>query len=233
VPREFWLVRPDWVKVIPSADKVIDHYNYYAGGVITEKVEIPRENVIPFKYFHPMNPYRGKGATQAAALPFDILNFAQEYNRNFFFNSAIPSMVFSTDQKISDKAVKRFLAQWQDQFGGRSKSNKIAFLGQGLKLDKASQSAQELDFAKQMEMMRDDVLAVFKVPKTVLGLTTDVNRANAQATTTAFMERVVTPRMRKFVDSLNEFFLPMFVGSDSSIFFDFYDPALSDISLGS
>lgn len=231
VPREIWPLRPDWVKVIPSATEVIDHYNYYAGGVMTEKVEIPKENIIPFRYFHPLNPYRGKGTVQAAALPFDILNFAQEYNRNFFFNSAIPSMVFSTDQKISEQAVKRFLNQWQSSFGGRSKSNKVAFLGQGLKLDKAAFGAKELDFAEQMKTMRDDVLAVFKVPKTVLGLTDDVNKANAQATTMAFMERVVTPRMRKFVASLNEYYLPMFVGNDNTLFFDFYDPAPEDMEL--
>lgn len=231
MPREIWPLRPDWVKIIPSPTEVIDHYNYYAGGVISEKVEIPKENIIPFKYFHPMNPYRGKGTVQAAALPFDILNFAGEYNRNFFFNSAIPSMIFSTDQKISEQTVKRFLNQWQQSFGGRSKSNKVAFLGQGLKLDKVSQTPQEMDFARQMEMMRDDVLAVFKVPKTIIGITSDVNKASAESTTRAFMGRVISPRMRKMVASLNEFFLPMFVGADNSYFFDFYDPAPEDMEV--
>lgn len=231
-PKEFWLLRPDWVKVIPSPTDVIDHYNYYAGGILTEKVEIPREFVVPFRYFHPMNPYRGKGPVQAAALPFDILNFAQEYNRNFFFNSAIPSMVFSSEQKISEATTKRFLEQWQTSFGGRTKSNKIAFLGNGMKLDRASFSNKDLDFTESMKAMRDDVLAVFKVPKTVLGLTEDVNRANADATTRAFMERVITPRMRKFVDSLNEFFVPMFVGQeDNSYFLDFTDPSPEDVDL--
>lgn len=229
-PKEFWLLRPDWIKVIPSPTDVIDHYNYYAGGIISDVVEIPKEFIVPFKYFHPMNPYRGKGPTQAAALPFDILNFAQEYNRNFFFNSAVPSMVFSTDQKISEQTTKRFLNQWQESFGGRSKSNKIAFLGNGLKLDKASFSNKDLDFTESMKAMRDDLLAVYKVPKTVLGLTEDVNRANADATTMAFMERTITPRMRKLVDSLNEFFVPMFVGKDGSYFLDFVDPSPQDVN---
>lgn len=229
VPTEIWPLRPDWVKVIPHPTKVISHYNYYAGGVMSDKVEIPRENMIPFKYFNPLNPYRGKGATQAAALPFDILNFAQEYNRNFFFNSAIPSMIFTSENKIGEGAIKKFLAQWMSSFGGRGKSNKIAFLGNGMKMDKASFGSKELDFTEQMKQMRDDVLAVFKVPKTILGLTDDVNRANADATTRAFMERVVTPRMRKLVDSLNEFFIPMF--GEDDLFLDFTDPAPEDVEL--
>lgn len=230
-PKEIWLLRPDWVKVIPSATNVIDHYNYYAGGVLTEKVEIPKEFVVPFKYFHPMNPYRGKGPVQAAALPFDILNFAQEYNRNFFFNSAIPSMVFSTDQKLSEPTIKRFLNQWQDAFGGRTKANKIAFLGNGMKLDRASFSNKDLDFNDSIKQMRDDVLAVFKVPKTVLGLTEDVNRANADSTTRAFMERVVTPKDRKLVDSINEFYVPMFTKEGEMLFLDFTDPSPEDVEL--
>lgn len=230
-PSEFWLLRPDWVKVVPSKTDVIDHYVYHAGGLAADKVDIPKENIIPFKYFNPLNPYRGKGPTQAAAMPFDILNFAQEYNRNFFFNSAIPSLVFSSEQKISEAMIKRFLNQWQSTFGGRSKSNKIAFLGNGMKMDKATTAAKELDFNEQMKNLRDDVLAVYKVPKTVLGLTEDVNKANAQATTAAFMERVITPRMRRFVDSLNEFFVPMFTGDDNSLFLDFTDPAPEDVEL--
>src|SRR3990172_508859 len=209
LPREIWLVRPDWMKIVPSKENVIDHYTYHPGGGI-EKVDIPRENIIHFKDFHPLNPYRGKGSVQSAALPFDIFNFAQEYNRNFFFNSAIPSLVFTSEKPINEAQAKRFMTQWQASYGGRSKSNKIAFLGNGMKVDKISQGAKELDFAEQQRMLRDDILAVFKVPKTVLGLTDDVNRANADATTMAFMERVITPRMKKFVYTLNEFLMPMY-----------------------
>lgn len=228
-PRELWPLRPDWIKVVPDAVDIIKHYTYHPGGNFGEKIIIPKENIIPFKYFNPLNPYRGKGSVQSAALPFDILNFAQEYNRNFFFNSAIPSMVFTTEKKLSKTVVERFINQWQSSYGGRAKSNKIAFLGSGLKLDKLSMGAKELDFTEQQKMMRDDVLAVFKVPKTILGLTDDVNRANAEATTRAFMERVITPRMTKFTETLNEFFIPMF--SESNIFFDYTDPSPEDVEL--
>ena len=229
IPREAWLVRPDWMKVVPSKTEVIDHYIYNPGGNVTEKVKIPKDNVIHFKYFNPLNPYRGKGSVQAAAMPLDIHTFAQEWNRNFYFNSAIPGLVFTTEKKLNDKVIERFINQWQASYGGRAKSNKIAFLGSGFKLDKTTMGAKEMDFAQQQKMMRDDVLAVFKVPKTILGLTDDVNRANAEATTRAFMERVITPRMKKFVGTLNEFLIPMY--EESNLFLDFTDPAPEDVEL--
>lgn len=227
-PKEFWLLRPDWVSVVADLQKVIGGYIYHPGGG-AEKVVIPTENMIHFKYFHPMNPYRGKGSIQAAALPLDIHTFAQEYNRNFFFNSAIPSLVFTSDKPLSEAVVKKFINQWQASFGGRAKSNKVAFLGNGMKMDTISIGGKDMDFTEQQRMMRDDVLAIFKVPKTVLGLTDDVNRANAESTTRAFMERVVTPRMKKLVGTLNEFFLPMY--GENALFFDFTDPAPEDTEM--
>ncbi len=230
-PKEIWPLRPDWISIVPSKTEVIDHYLYKPGGSASPKeaIKIPKENMIPFKYFNPLNPYRGKGSVQAAAMPLDTHTFAQEYNRNFFFNSAIPSLVFTTEKRLNEKVIKRFMNQWQANFGGRTKSNKIAFLGNGFKVSPISQGAKDMDFKEQQRVMRDDILAVFRVPKTILGLTDDVNRSNADATTLAFMERVVTPRDRKFVGTLNEFLLPMY--DDDSLFFDFVDPSPVDVEL--
>ncbi len=226
-PREAWLVRPDWIKVVPDTKTIVGSYIYDPGGIGTNKFSIPKENVIHFKYFNPKNPYRGKGSIQAAAMALDIHTFAQEWNRNFFFNSATPGLVFTTEQKISQQVIQRFMAQWKQEHGGRNNSQKVAFLGGGFKLDKTSMQPKDMDFTEQQSKMRDDILAVFKVPKTVLGLTEDVNRANAEATTRAFMERVITPRMRKFVGTLNEFLIPMF--GEEGIFLDFEDPAPEDV----
>jgi HK97 family phage portal protein len=229
-PTEIFLVRPDWMKIVPSKKDFIKEYQYFPGGNSEEKEVIPPECVVNFKYFDPKNPYRGKGPVQAGAMAIDTRDFADDWNRNFFFNSAEPSLVFTSDKKIDEQVAKRFVESWQNAYGGRKKANKIAFLGGGFKMDKINATSKELDFEKQLNRMRDDVLANWKVPKTILGLTDDVNKANAFATTRSYMERVVTPRMRKFVAQLNEFFLPMFEGSEN-LFFDFVDPSPDDVEL--
>lgn len=227
-PAEIWPVRPDWMKVVPSKTNVVDSFIYSPGGTSVDIVKFDPKDVIHFKYFNPKNPYRGKGTVQAGAMAIDIHTFAQEYNRNFFFNSALPGLVFTTEQKLSQDAIKRFMEQWQSKFGGKGNSNKVGFIGGGMKVEKISQTARDMDFKELQSMMRDDILAVFKVPKTIIGLTDDVNRANAEATTRSFMERVVTPRMKKIVTHLNEFFLPNW---QEDVFFDFDDPAPEDTEL--
>lgn len=227
MPIEAWQLRPDWVKVVPSNTNMIAKYVYAPGGGVVKPIDIPVTNMIHFKYFNPLNPYRGRGSIQAAAMPIDIHDFSMQYNRNFFFNGAVPGVVFTTEQKINEAVIKRFTAQWQATYGGRENAHKIAFLSGGFKPEKIAQTGKEMDFVEMQKIMRDDTLAVFKVPKTVLGLSEDVNRANAEATTMAFMERVITPRMKKLVGQLNEFLLPMF--GDPTLFFDFTDPAPEDV----
>lgn len=227
IPTEAWQLRPDWVKVIPSSTKMVEKYVYAPGGGVVKPIDIPVTNMVHFKYFNPLNPYRGRGSIQAAAMPLDIHDFSMQYNRNFFFNNATPGLVFTTDQKLNEAVIKRFVHQWQSTYGGRENAHKVAFLSGGFKADKISQTSKEMDFVEMQRVMRDDILAVFKVPKTVLGLSEDVNRANAEATTMAFMERVITPRMKKFVGHLNEFLLPMF--GETGLFLDFVDPAPEDV----
>lgn len=229
IPREIYLLRPDWIRIVPDPKTFIKEYIYTPGGNLGNAIKFKRENIIHFKYFNPINPYRGRGSIQAGAMPIDIHNFAQDWNRNFFFNNATPSAVFTTDRKYSKPVLDRFLESWQNTYGGRKNAHKVAFMSGGFKLEKLGMAAKELDFTQQQTIMRDDILAIFKVPKTVLGLTDDVNKANAEATTRAFMERVITPRMRKFVAQLNEFYLPMF--NETGLFIDFTDPSPEDVEL--
>lgn len=229
IPREAYLLRPDWMRIIPDEKEFIKEYLYTPGGNLGGKVSFPKENVLHFKYFNPTSPYRGRGSVQAGAMAIDIHNFAQDWNRNFFFNNAMPSAVFTTEKKYGKAVLDRFLEQWQNTYSGRKNSHKVAFLSGGFKLEKLGADSKQLDFVDQQRIMRDDILSVFKVPKTVLGLTDEVNKANAEATTRAFMERVITPRMKKFVNQLNEFYLPMF--GEDNLFFDFTDPAPEDVEL--
>ena len=231
-PAELWLMRPDWVSVVPDRREFIRGYKYYPGGVrLGDKggVFFEREDVVPFKYFNPLNPYRGYGSVQAAAMAIDTDKFSAEWNRNFFFNSAMPGTILSTEAKLSEAKLKRFVSAWRREFMGRQNAHKIAVLHGGKwKVDTTTPTMREMEFKEQRRVMRDDILATFNVPKTVIGLTEDVNRANAEATTRAFVERAIVPRMRKFVMCLNEFYLRNWDKS-GSLFFDFDDPTPEDV----
>lgn len=224
-PVELWPLRPDWVTILTSKTKLIGGYKYAPSGV--DSIVIDPDDVIHFKYFNPENFFRGKGSIQAAASKIDIVDYSEEYNRTFFYNSAMPSTIITTDKKIPKEERDRFLTEWYAKFGGRGKGNRVAFLSGGVDVKELTQKFRDMEFGDQQKYMRDSILGVMKVPKTVIGLTEDVNRANAEATTRAFMERVITPRMIKFVGTLNERFLSEW--GDENLFFNFTDPSPEDV----
>lgn len=231
-PQQLWPLRPDWVYINTSKSDFIESYSYGANGANDpNSVKIPKTDVIPFKYLNPTNPYRGRGAVQAAAMAVDTDTFSAEWNRNFFFNSAVPYLILRTKKKPKKEEVDRFMASWQAKFQGKANSHKIAMLtGEWEDPFVFGDKFKDMDFIEQRKLMRDEILAMFRVGKSTLNLTEDVNRANAFASNRNFLETVITPKMRRLVAHLNEFYIKS-SWPDEDIFFDFEDPAPADVEL--
>ena len=220
------LLRPDFLTVIPGTDQYIDGYKYrIAAG---KEVFIPAEDVIFIKYPSPTKPFRGKGTLQAAAKTVDIDNFSEDYNRTFFKNSAMPGSVISTEQKLTKNTIDSLRHGIDKLYKGKDKAHKTMILEQGLDWKPLQMSAKDMDFLKQQTFSRDKILGIFRVPRTVLGITDDVNRANAEATDFIFAKRTIKPKMQRLIDQLNEFLVPMFPDSDK-LYLSFVDPVPEDV----
>lgn len=229
-PSEIWPLRPDWVTVIPSKENFIEGYKYSPGGGLSpEAVTFKPQDIIPFKYPNPLNPYRGRGQVQGADMAIDIDTFSAQWNRNYFFNSALPSLVFSTEKNLTQAQIDRFVEAWMAKFQGVQNAHKVAVMGAGLKPEKISNTPNEMAFPEQRRMMRDEILGIFRVPKSVIGITEDVNLANAQASERSFAEHVIKPRLIRFVAYLNEFYLTNW--PDENLFFDYENPVPEDTEL--
>lgn len=227
-PEQIWPLRPDWVNIKSSKDKYIDHYEYYPGGGY-KKVILPAKDVIFPKYLNPVSAYRGKSAVEAGSMAIDIDEFSSDWNRTFFFNSALPYIFFSTEQTIGKEASERLLQMWRSKFEGRKNAHKVAFLGKGLKADVVGGNMKELDFNESKKSLRDEILAMFHISKANIGLIDDVNRASMEANNARFQSIVVEPRMRSITYYLNEFYLRNWEGED--LFFDFEDPTPENMEL--
>ena len=221
-PTEIWNLNPTKIAVVKSKDKVIAGYTMRTatGG----KIPLDIDEIIHFRRFNPLSRYRGMGTVQASAMAIDADDFSAQWNKNFFYNSAMPSAVLETDEELTDEQYKRLKEQWDSRFRGLSNSHKLAVLQGGLKYKPAQLSQKDMDYLNQRKFSRDEILAMFKVPKTIIGITEDVNRANAEASEYVFSKRVIKPKMNFIVDHLNEFLLPMFDMEQSEWRFVFDDP---------
>ena len=222
-PKEIWVLRPDWVSIKDTKGKLISNYEYGPPG--DKKEKIPFEQVIHFKDFNPRNSFRGYGPVKAGAKQIDENNFQQDYSRNFFYNSALPAGGLQTDQNLEEDQYERIRDDWEATHRGSKKAWKIAILEAGLKWQDIGLNQKEMDFIEGRRLTRDEVLAIFRVPKPLLTFD-DVNRAAAKEARAILLENVIRHKMQRITAFLNEFLLPRY--GDDSLFFDFKDPVPND-----
>lgn len=232
VPDSIILLRPDRLTVLPGKDgELIGGYKYKIyGDTGVQEITLEPYEVVPLKYIDPNNPVRGKGPLQAAAITYDLDNYAEKWNSQFFRNSASPSAALSTDKVLAKDVRSRLEKKIKENYGGVDNAHKTMILESGLKWQSMNLSQKDMDFIEQQKFSRDKILSIFRVPPTALGLTADVTRANAEATDYVFAKRTIDPKMRRFIEQLNEFYLPLFTGTDA-LFFDYKSPVPQNTEL--
>jgi phage portal protein BeeE len=71
------------------------------------------------------------------------------------------------------------------------------FLSGGVKVEKPALNAADLQFLENRKFNRQEILAVFRVPETILGFTEDANRAVAEAQWRHWIHHVLAPLCRR------------------------------------
>jgi HK97 family phage portal protein len=222
--RQIYLLSPDKVNILIKKENPIEVLGY-SYGTNKEKVMFEKNQIIHFKNFNPNGdypkPHKGIGVVESALWAIETDNEARNWNYSFFKNSARPDGVLSTEQVLGDDEFKRLKEQWEQNYRGSGKNGKPALLESGLKWQDISKTQKDMDFIAQRTFSRDEILSIFRVPKTVVGITDDVNRANAEASDYVFAKRTIKPLMERFVTVLNEYLIPEY-GTD--LVFKFTDP---------
>lgn len=225
-PKEIWVLRPDWVSVKDTKGSIIESYLYGPPG--DNKMTIPFEQMIHFKDFNPNNWYRGFGTVRPADKAVATDEFAATYNQTFFYNSAMPAGALKTDQTMTDEQQEQLRDQWEAVHRGEKKAWKVAILWAGLEWQDIGMNRKEMDFIEGRRLSRDEIMAMFRVPKPLLTFD-DVNRAAAKEARAILLENVITHKMRRICTFLNEFLLPRY--GDDSLFFDYENPVPNDETL--
>lgn len=207
-PAQIWVVSPLNMTIIPDTNKFIKGFVYQAGA---QRVPLSTDEVIMFSYQDPSNPYNGVSPAKAAAIALESDKFASQWNRNFFYNNAEPQGIVSFPDGVEEDDFNAWIAKWQDKYGGVGNAKKTAFIRGGQVSYTAIQISQrDMDFYNLRLNNRDEILAIFGVPKSVLGIVEDVNRASAEASEYTYMKHTISPKNRRIQDILNNEYVQLF-----------------------
>lgn len=214
--KEIELIYLNPSKVEPRIDKdgKVVGYKYTKASGKTEVLEF--EDVLHDKRPNPNNPYVGLSILEPIAEWIDIDAYASEFNRRFFINGAKFGgfIELEGDTDTSVKLVQAGL----EKYVGVKNAHKIGVLPKGAKYAREGQSMSDMQFVEADARFRDKILSAFGIPKAVLGIVDDVNRANAEASEYVYAKYSLKPTVVSFINFLNENVIPLFDDSEQYYF---------------
>lgn len=222
-PVEIYPLNPTLIKPIADKKDYVKGYRYMVDG---KNIDIPREDIIHFKNFNPSSDIVGMATLDAVKFSADTDIAAREYNKMYFQNSATPGVVLEYPETLTPEQVQRIKESWEEDHGGAKKQFKTAIAHSGMKINPLQTSQRDMEFTEQRKFSRDEILGIFRVPKTIIGIMEEVNFASAKTANYVFALRTIFPKMKRIVNTLNEFLLPLY--GNEGLEFEFKNPIPED-----
>lgn len=202
-PRELYNLRPDWIKIIPNEDGTIKAYRQQQMGRI---IDFPPEEIVHIKYPNPLSYYYGASPLMAAAVSVDINTFQHQYQRKFYADYAVPQIALNLGDSIKSPKQDQIdlIRKNFEKTYGKGKTGVMGILYGGMKVENVGIKPSELDWLATNRATRDEVLSIFGVPASKLGLVEDVNRANAEANDYTFAVNTIEPLLTMLDEVLTQ-----------------------------
>ena len=206
-PVEFWNVPPHWVKMTPYLGN--PNYQIVSPGGLS--MGIPVDDMFVMKQLNPLDPFmRGLGIAESIADEVEIDEYAAKFQKRFFYNDATPPTVFIMPDATPEQR-DAFMAGWNKRHKGVENSHKAAALTGNVSVHELGKGeGKNLGFIESRVAMRDAVLEHFGVPREIMGITENSNRATAVAAQYIYAKNVLMPRLRNREEAINKQLLPLF-----------------------
>ncbi len=193
--------------------------------------EVPAADIVWLRYPHPLDPWRGASPVEAFAATYHFDLYLRAYGATLMRNDAgVPAGLLSVDHELTQEEADILRERWMDRYYRRRDG--VAVLGKGAKYQPIAIPLADIKFLEVGRFTRDQILGIYRVPASKLGLVEDVNRANAEANDRTYRANALRPRLRRIEEALNVYVLPRLLGADARrYYFEFADPVEEDPEL--
>ena len=227
---ELWNLRPDFMTIVSDPTNFIKEYQFTRTDGV--QVAFAPEDIIHFKYSDPMNEYFGMSPIKAGAVRVQTEDYATKYQRDFFLNSSRPDAIIKNPEvSLTPEQKQDIKDSWTKNYQGVGRSSKVAILEGGLEYQIISLSQKDMDYIEGLRFTRDDMLVLFKVPKSILAITDDVNRSNSETGMYIFLSETIVPKLKRLMDKINEEMIIPDFGDEFYVEFVDPTPANRDMEL--
>jgi HK97 family phage portal protein len=127
-----------------------------------------------------------------------------EFQTNFFDNSAVPGIVLTTPNPLSERVKNRIIYQWMSKYNPRKGGKRPMIIDGDFKIESLSKyNFKELDFNGSIAVQETTILKALGVPPILLD---SGNNANINPNLRMFYIQTVMPLFDKIVQGLELYF---------------------------
>lgn len=208
--RQVYLLRPDLMQVVRSKDSRGSVAGYVMNKPDGTKETFEKEEILHHKLPNPANPYYGLGPIEAAKTYVETEQYASDWTKNALYNSGRPSGIVTIKGTIDEEQFKSLKKQFRTEYAGTQNAGKTLMIkgSDGIDYQKLGMELSELALKDLKDMTRDDIMMMFRVSKTMLGISEGVNLNNARESRVMFKESIVIAEWDRLIDHLNAFLMP-------------------------
>ena len=150
------------------------------------------------------NIFEGRSRLDAAKDSINVLKSMMNFQKNFFDNSAVPGLILTTPNPLSDRVKSRLLAQWRAKYNPARGGKAPMILDSDFKVEALSKySFKELDFIESIKNYENVVLKALGIPPILMD---SGNNANINPNLRMFYINTILPLTNKVVQAFELYF---------------------------
>jgi HK97 family phage portal protein len=206
-PAAIWVIPSHWVWPIPGRNSLVEAYDIRPVEGNFLRQTLPADEIIHFRKKSPISKFDGHAPLTAGNNWIDIQEAIDRTRWFTFRNGIFPNAVIEFAENVknpTEEVLNRIEAKFLNRYASEINAHKPIFLPPGTKLNKFQLTPHELDFNASADGIRDQVLALFSVPATVVGLNKNMTYGSVMASLCAYFMGCLNPLYRAMGQVLTE-----------------------------
>ena len=208
-PMELYCLRPTRVIPVPVKDgRGIGKYEFRIEKG-TKPISFKPEQIVPFKFFDPLNDWLGMASIQASVNNIVIDQKMAAWVEDFFENGTqlLGMIVPGTGVHFTKPMMESIKTQLQQEVRGK---RSIPIFSREAKFVPMGTDPKDAEFRQGQQDNIDIVLAVAGVPPVMVGRLEQAKYDNYRLQKTSFYHDTILPKLKLLQGCLDTYYLPLF-----------------------
>lgn len=177
------------------------------------KIILNPDDVVWIRKPHPLDPYLSLTPMEAAGIAIEIENLAKIYNRNFLLNDGRPGGLLVVRGEIDDDDKDELRNRFRGNIN-RAGAVTVVSSDEGVDFVDTGQSPRDANYVQMRQLQKEEILAAFGVPESVIGNAAGRTFSNAAEEHKVFWNETMLPHLELLARGLDELHPKYYVDFD-------------------